>query len=190
MKTNRLIALVLVLIVAISLCITSCEDEKNKDLANLNKLAQKLEGDYTVSINVKSENGSISSREYSVKDDNGKKTVYAKIETLNKFDVSGGEITPPDSYSSVKEGYLSDADVSKGNFDVPKFSFSSSNISDVATTDGTLVGNVRSITELLGTTFDASSVKLTVRYSDTAINVIMISFTTSQNNTVTLTYTF
>ncbi len=190
MKTNRLIALVLVLIVALSLCLTSCEDEKNKDLAKLNELAANLDGNYTLVINVKSENGSISSREYSVKNDNGKKTVYAKIETLNKFSVSGDEITPPNSYSSVKEGYLSDTDVSKGNFDIPKFSFSSSNISDVATTNGTLVGNVRSITEILGTTFDASNVKLTVRYSDTSINVIMISFTTSQNNTVTLTYTF
>ena len=193
MKTNRLIALVLVLIVALSLCLTSCEDEKNKDLANLNKLAQKLEGDYTVSINVKSENGSISSREYSVKNDNGKKTVYAKIETLNKFDVSGGEITPPESYSTVTEGYLTEAEIAKGNFELPEFKFSSSNITirnNSTMPETTLVGKVSSLTELMGKTFDASDVGLTVSYNADEIKLISISFTSSQSYTVTLTYIF
>ena len=193
MKTNRLIALVLVLIVALSLCLTSCEDEKNKDLAKLNELAAKLDGNYTLVINVKSENGSISSREYSVKNDNGKKTVYAKIETLNKFDVSGGEITPPESYSTVTEGYLTEAEIAKGNFELPEFKFSSSNITvmDNSTMpEIILVGKVSSLTELMGKTFDASDVGLTVSYSADEIKLISISFTSSQSYTVTLTYTF
>lgn len=190
MKTNRLIALVLVLIVALSLCLTSCEDEKNKDLAKLNELAAKLDGNYTLVINVKSDNGNISNKEYTVSDENGKNTVYAKIETLNKFDVSGGEITPPESYSTVTEGYLTEAEIAKGNFELPEFKFTSSNISSIAIANATLVGKVSSITELMGKTFDASDVKLSVAYNEAEIKVISISFTSSQSYTVTLTYTF
>lgn len=193
MKTNRLIALVLVLIVALSLCLTSCEDEKNKDLAKLNELAAKLDGNYTLVINVKSDNGNVSNKEYTVSDENGKKTVYAKIETLNKFDVSGGEITPPESYSTVTEGYLTEAEIAKGNFELPEFKFTSSNITIMNNNimpETTLVGKVNSLTELMGKTFDASDVKLSVVYTENAIKLISISFTSSQSYTVTLTYTF
>lgn len=193
MKTNRLIALVLVIIVALSLFLTSCEDEKNKDLAKLNELAAKLDGNYTLVINVKSDNGNVSNKEYTVSDENGKKTVYAKIETLNKFDVSGGEITPPESYSTVTEGYLTEAEIAKGNFELPAFKFSSSNITirnNSTMPEITLFGKVNSITELMGKTFDASDVGVTVSYNADEIKLISISFTSSQSYTVTLTYTF
>ena len=193
MKTNKLIALVLVIVLALSLSLTSCDGENNAELSKLNKLAEKLDDNYTLSIVVKSDKGTVSNKEYTVSDEDGKKTVYAKIETLNKFDVSGGEITPPDSYSTVTEGYLTEAEIAKGNFELPEFKFSSSNITvmDNSTMpEITLVGKVSSLTELMGKTFDASDVGLTVSYNADEIKLISISFTTSQGYEVILTYTF
>lgn len=185
------ITLALLLTFALILSLASCvENEGNKDLEKLNELAASLDANYVLTISVESESGNEANKEYTVSTENGTTAVHAKFETINSFSVNGDDITAPDSYTTVTERNLTSEEVANGRFNLPAFNFSSSNLSNIVIVNGTLSAKVASIKNLMGTTLDASNIKLTVKYSNTAIQSIVINYTTSQNDTVTLSYTF
>jgi len=185
------ITIALLLTFALLISLSSCHNsEKNETLIKLNELSEKLENSYTLNICTVSEDGHEVNTNYTVTDKNGVISVNAKIETVNTFDIDGDTITAPDSYVTVTERELTDEEIKDGNFILPKFSFSSNNLSSIAIINGTLDAKVSSLKALTGIMLDASNARLTVKYTDEAISIIIINFVTSQNNTVTLTYTF
>ena len=163
---------------------------ENPKLVKLNELAEKLEGDFVIDIFVSSTNGHILSEKYTVTTVDGKTNVDAMIERINGFIIEGDVITPPDSYSTVTTKTLTDEEIEKGNFDIPAFSFKSSNLSSVVSTKDATTAKVSSIKSFLGISITGKDAKIVVTHTDDAISSVEISYVTPQNNNVTITYTF
>ncbi len=182
----------LLLTFALILSLTSCplNQESNEDLIKLNELYALIDDNYVLVINVESEGGNKVTKEYTVSTENHMTSVHEKIEEINTFSVNEDDITVPDSYKTKTERDLTHEEIINGSFNAPDFKFSSTNLSSVATVTGALYANVASTEGLMGITLNASNVKLIVKYTDAAIQTISVNYTTSQNDKVTITYTF
>lgn len=163
---------------------------ENSKLVKLNELAEKLDGDFVIDVKVSSSTGHIISEKHTITIDGGKRNVTSRIERINEFIVEGDVITVPDEYSTVTEKALSDEEIAQGNFEIPAFSFKSSNLSSVVSTKTQTTAKVNSIKSFLGISIIGSDAKITVNHTDSAISSIEISYVTPQSNNVTITYTF
>jgi hypothetical protein len=190
------IIIVFALIFSIIICIPSCNNKENYDetFNTINALSEKDYTFYTIDIEVKSNDGSLSLKEnYLVTSVNGTRTVKYHIERFNQFVVDGEDIYVPNEYVTVTEGTLTSNESESEKYAFPSFNFSSNSVKvNSLVNSGTysqLNANITSLEGLMGINVDASNPTIEVYYNNDQINSVEISYVNGSGNVTTLTYT-
>jgi len=189
------IIIALILVMAMMLCLPSCDksSEYKEDLKALDALAANGAKSYTIEITVASAEGERITELYTVKETNGERTVKYKIEKLNGFVVDGDSISAPNEYMSVSEGTFDAAESASEKYAFPSFSFNSNNLSVNKISDhGTysvMQASINSLNGFTGGSIDGQDPNVTITYNDYQITSIALSYTTASGNTATVTYT-
>lgn len=189
------ILIALILVLSLVICLPSCKPEvnieENPDFATYNEMLNKDFDNYTIDISITSANGDTVNEKYIVTTSDGMRSVTYRIERINQFTVNGDEITIPDGYVSVEEGTYDSNDSLAAKFNVPKFNFSYTCLSDSDVTIGNTYSTaVTSLEKFMGLTISATNGSVKLNFDDGAAKSIAVSYVTELENTVIITYTF
>lgn len=187
------IIIALILVVSTLLCLSSC-DKTDIDIAReqLDTLAQKEYNHYTIEMTVDSPNGYKITEKYTVKIENGARTVDYRTEKINSFTINGDSISIPEEYMTVTEGTLVNEEVLPTDFSVPKFDFLNDTLRNCLVEDGgtRLTATILSTNNFMGKDLTADNANLEVSYSADTLNYVIVSYTSSSGNSITLKYIF
>lgn len=175
------------------LCLTACPVQTDADLDKLAELMQSMSTNYTLKITTTANNGLSITEEYLATETNGTRSVDYWIERLNGFTVDGDTVTAPDEYRTVDEGTLTGDAASSPSFDIPSLDLSTKSLSNVAVAETMplrLTASITSLETFTGKALSGTNATLEVTYTDTSINSIAISYTTTAGNTCTVEYIF
>lgn len=199
----------IILLLAIALSLTSCDfiEEKFGDpvYRQLNSLIVEEHKDYSISISLTDKNSHTLHETYTATTaENGNTTINYVVERLNKFDVTDGIVTAPNSYKKVYTGYavvngenLLDFGGDSINIDfnftkvvIPDFNFSKKAVANAIVADGKLTADVISQDEFLGFELTDSEMTLEVVFDETAIQAITLTYKTASESDAVVVYTF
>lgn len=183
-NTLKILVLVLVLVI----CLASC-DNNQAHLDTINGLLQNGYESYSLTVIVESDIHKVT-EEYTVRTENGEKSVDYRIEEINSFEITDDGITAPDEYITVKEGTLSASEIYSTDFSVPSFNFSTGSLKNIGYNNGVLTANVISLSSFMGLAENATNANIAVSFNEQAIEYIMICYTSEAGNNVTITYAF
>ena len=188
------ILIALFLVFSLLICLTGCPEnaiEENPDFATYNELFNKNFENYTINLTVTGASGDVINEEYVVTTNNGVRSISYTIERLNQFNIDGDLIGMPENYVSVTTGeYTPDESASKG-FDVPKFNFSYKclNNKEVSFSNSYSTG-ITSLNGFMGWDIETNEANVRLVFEENIVSYITVSFISSSNNTVDITYTF
>jgi hypothetical protein len=183
------IIIALLLVLTLVICLPSCNQTGKNPLDTVNTLAQNASGNYTIEIQIASLNGDKVTERYTVTEVDGTRSVSYRIEKINSFVIDGENITVPDDYMTVNEGVYSVEESASSEFDLPSFNFTTAALSSVITEEGKISASLSSTEDFMGAKLVGTGFTVSVNYTETAITSIVISYVTSFNNNVTVTYT-
>ena len=188
--------LILSLVISLPACkkddvIPTPQIEENPDFATYNAMFDKEFIDYTIEVSITGIEDDVTNEKYTVKTENGTRSVEYRIERLNQFIIEGDQITIPEGYVSVVEGVY-DAEASASpKFDIPKFKFS---YTCLGTSDITIPNSystsITSLEQFMGSTLNVTNASVKLSFNGNEATAISISYVTEAENTVVITYTF
>lgn len=181
---------ILLILLTVVICLSSCFEqnltEAEKVAGEVSEIIASGFDSYTLTITVTSPNAHTQKETYDVRTENGKKIADYKIESPQKFEITGNEITVPDSYTSISSG-----ESTSNAFEIPQLDFSDDAIKDLSYANGIITANITSLDAFLGTNgISAKKAKFAISYANGNINYIAIYYTSSSGNSVTVKYTF
>ena len=184
------IILVLLVILSLVIALPSCNnvEETNPDFVLINELLDKGFEHYTVTIDIENTDSKIT-ESYDVTVDGDTKTVEYKVERYSMFEIfEDGTISIPSDYITVSEGTLTTDE--EGKYDIPDFDFSYDSLESERVIGKILKANIISMSSFAGSYVKAIDAKVAVEFTSNAVNNIVITFTTGEGQSVTVTYTF
>ncbi len=188
-KYTKIIAAVLLTVLTLSSCFGGGNIEA---FDKLNKLSADLTSNYTLEIKTVSPSSHTLTETYTVTETDGVLNVDCKVERINKFDINGSNVTPPEDYKTVTERALSPEEVMSGLFEVPAFNFSAESLdhSSVKENGLELRCTLRLPEKFMGRSIDGEDITLTVVYTESAIETLTLFYLADGDKEVTITYIF
>ena len=184
------IFIVITLLLSLTMCLQACNGKENPEFTKFNEMFEGSFENYKITISSTSTNGNTTNNEYMVTTLNGERRVSYKIETLNKFDVSGNTIEIPESYKTFEQGTYNQELSASSSFDIPKFDFSNEFLKNYGISTTGFNAQITSLKDFMGLDVNTTNAKFKLDYSGNYPNSIEISYVTDEQVTVVLTYTF
>lgn len=204
--------IVLLLTLSIIICLPACVDEEtnpttsvttnptptkpsideNPNFATYNSMFNKDFTKYTIEISVTDEYNNVVNEKYDVIIvPSGYRKVTYRIEHLNQFIIDGDDIIIPDEYISVESGVYDVEQSNARKFDVPKFNFSYSCLSDSETAIQNFYHTkILSVKDFMGLDVVANNASVKLTFNGNDAESVIITYTSQNENKVVITYTF
>lgn len=190
-KTLISILCILALVLSLSACTLPTNDELPRTLSDY--AAQQYDS-YTVQIVTESPNGGKTTETYEVTVANGIRTANCCREQINPFIIEGNVITPPEEYMTVQEYTVSVGIGETTAFGLPGFRFTEDAVSNLTCNTEvfpyTFKCNVISTEKFMQDSIDFKTMTVEGEYVVGSLYHIQLRYTTTDNHTVTVTYTY
>lgn len=188
----------LVLVFSLLLCLPACTDTPAEIVDNttyqmFNAFIAEVPS-YVIELNVTSPKGSQVNEKYEVTVADNEKTVIYRIEKLNPITLDGNNISIPDEYVSVMEGTDCLTAENASKYALPVFHFSDETVEnltlDVSGFPYRFTADVVDAEAFMGAMINGTNIKVEGEYVAGAFYYVILSYTSINGNTVTVTYTY
>ena len=184
----------IILVFSLVICLVSCNNiEENPEFEKFSNMVMNHSDSYQITITTTSPSGLVLVNEYKISTINGNTKIEYKVETLNEFSFDGDKINIPSGYKTVSEGVIEKIQDSPelSMYYNPTFNFSYTCIDSDIITPISFSAKITSLEKFMGVNIsDISNAKFSLSYSGNSVKSIEVSYLTSNENSVVITYTF